>query len=116
MGEERRFRSHFQVVGERRRQRIHDDRRLYRARSPAQFWRSKKNGPQAIGRSRGGLTTKIHALVDALGNPVELMLTPGQAHDLACAEPLIDNVDPRALLADKAYDADLLIDTLDRRQ
>src|SRR2546428_7529722 len=38
--------------------------------------------PQAIGRSRGGLTTKIHALVDALGNPVELMLTPGQAHDL----------------------------------
>src|SRR5580692_1859708 len=71
-----RFRSHFQVVGDRRRQRIHDDRHLYRARSPAQFWRSKKNGPQAIGRSRGGLTTKIHALVDALGNPVELMLTP----------------------------------------
>ncbi len=34
----------------------------------------EKNGPQAIGRSRGGLTTKIHALVDALGNPVELML------------------------------------------
>src|ERR1700726_1014582 len=67
MGEERRFRSHFQVVGERRRQRIHDDRRLYRARSPAQCWRSKKNIPQAIGRSRGGLTTKIHALVDALG-------------------------------------------------
>src|SRR3981189_561177 len=53
-----RFRSHFQVVGERRRQRIHDDRRLYRARSSAQCWRSKKNGPQAIGRSRGGLTTK----------------------------------------------------------
>src|ERR1700733_10491654 len=89
MGEERRFRSHFQVVGERRRQRIHDDRRLYRARSPAQCWRSKKNGPQAIGRSRGGLTTKIHALVDALGNPVELMLTPGQDHDLTCAEPLM---------------------------
>jgi transposase len=44
------------------------------------------------------------------------MLTPGQAHDLACAEPLIENVDPRALLADKAYDADLLIDTLKRRE
>jgi hypothetical protein len=38
----------------------------------------EKNGSQAIGRSRGGLTPKIHALVDALGNPVELMLTPGQ--------------------------------------
>jgi transposase len=58
----------------------------------------EKNGPQAIGRSRGGLTTKIHALVDALGNPVELMLTPGQDHDLTCAEPLIENADPRALL------------------
>src|SRR6202030_3704989 len=66
----------------------------------------KKNGAQAIGRSRGGLTTKIHALVDALGNPVELMLTPGQDHDLTCAEPLIENADPEALISDKAYDAD----------
>ena len=76
---------------------------------------AQKNGEQAIGRSRGGLTTKIHALVDALGNPVELMLTPGQAHDLACAEPLLENVDPDALLGDKAYDADSLIDTLAQR-
>ena len=43
------------------------------------------------------------------------MLTPGQAHDLACAEPLIDNADPDALLGDKAYDADLFIDTLTER-
>ena len=76
---------------------------------------ARKNGPQAIGRSRGGLTTKIHALVDALGNPVALILTPGQAHDLACAEPLIDNADPDALLADKAYDANSSIDTLTQR-
>lgn len=75
----------------------------------------EKNGEQAIGRSRGGLTTKIHALIDALGNPVGLMLTPGQAHDLACAEPLLDSVDPQALTGDKAYDADALIDTLNRR-
>ncbi len=44
------------------------------------------------------------------------MLTPGQAHDLACAEPLIENVDPGALIADKAYDADALVDTLNRRE
>jgi transposase len=50
-----------------------------------------------------------------LGNPVELMLTPGQAHDLTCAEQLIDSADPGALLGDKAYDADSLIDTLNRR-
>ena len=43
------------------------------------------------------------------------MLTPGQAHDLACAEPLIDNADPDALLADKAYDANSFIDTLTQR-
>ena len=40
------------------------------------------------------------------------MLTPGQVHDLTCAEPLIDGADPGALLADKAYDADTLIETL----
>jgi transposase len=75
----------------------------------------EKNGAQAIGRSRGGLTTKIHALVDALGNPVELMLTPGQTHDLACAQPLIDGANPHALLGDKAYDSDQLIGSLTER-
>ena len=43
------------------------------------------------------------------------MLTPGEAHDLACAEPLIENVDPDALIGDKAYDADSFIDTLTER-
>ena len=61
------------------------------------------------------MTTKVHALVDALGNPVNLMLTSGQDHDLTCAQPLLENVDPDALLADKAYDADALIDTLNQR-
>lgn len=75
----------------------------------------KDNGPQAIGRSRGGLTTKIHALVDALGNPANLILTAGQTHDLACAEDLIEHVDPGAMLADKAYDADTLIEKLKHR-
>jgi transposase len=51
-----------------------------------------------------------------LGNPVKLMLTPGQAHDLTCAEALIENADPEALLADKAYDADSFVDTLASRE
>ena len=71
-----------------------------------------KNGNQAIARSWGGLSTKIHALVDALGNPVELMLSPGQANDLTCAEPLLENSDPAALIGDKAYDADAFIQAL----
>jgi len=62
------------------------------------------------------LTTKIHAIVDALGNPANLMLTAGQIHDLACAEELIENLDPEALIGDKAYDADALVDTLARRE
>ena len=61
------------------------------------------------------MTTKIHALVDALGNPVELMLTPGQVNDLTCAQPLLEDVDPGALIGDKAYDADSLIETLSER-
>jgi transposase len=62
------------------------------------------------------LTTKIHALVDALGNPANLMLTAGQIHDLACAQGLIENADPEALIADKAYDGDSLIDSLAERE
>jgi transposase len=61
------------------------------------------------------LSTKIHALVDALGNPFKLMLTPGQAHDLIAAQPLLETADPRALIGDKAYDADALIEMLDSR-
>ena len=43
------------------------------------------------------------------------MLTPGQAHDLTCAEPLLEAVDPGALLGDKAFDSDPFIDALERR-
>jgi len=61
------------------------------------------------------LTTKIHALVDALGNPVAFSLTPGQASDLSQAEPLLEDFTPEAFLADKAYDADRLILALETR-
>lgn len=44
------------------------------------------------------------------------MLTPGQAHDLACAEPLIDNADPQALIGDKGYDADRFVEILAERR
>jgi transposase len=50
-----------------------------------------------------------------LGNPVELMLTPDQAHDLTCAQPLLENADPDALIGDKAYDADPFVSILTER-
>jgi transposase len=69
-----------------------------------------------MGRSRGGLTTKIHALVDAEGRPVELDLSAGQAHDSTQAEDLLDLLGEGAiLLADKAYDTNALRDLADKR-
>jgi hypothetical protein len=63
---------------------------------------------QAIGRSRGRLTTKIVALVDALGNLARFVLLPGQRHDSIGTEPLIQDIDLEALIADKAFDNDKL--------
>ena len=62
-----------------------------------------------MGRSRGGLTTKIHALVDAEGRPIRIALTPGQAHDGTAAEGLLADLKPSVtLLADKAYDSNAI--------
>jgi len=66
----------------------------------------KKDDDYAIGRSKGGLSTKIHALVDALGNPLSFFLTPGQTHDLAGADALLPQMAADLLIADKAFDAD----------
>jgi transposase len=66
-----------------------------------------------MGRSRGGLTTKIHALVDANGLPHVLKLTAGQAHDGRSAVDMLDALGPgQILLADRAYDSDALRQTL----
>lgn len=69
-----------------------------------------------MGRSRGGLTTKIHALVDAEGLPIALKLTEGQAHDGRSARDMLDAlVDGQTLLADRAYDSDELRQSLRER-
>ena len=52
------------------------------------------------------MSTKIHALVDALGNPLGFFLTGGQAHDLAGADELLPSMQADTLIADKAFDAD----------
>ena len=62
-----------------------------------------------MGRSRGGLTTKIHALVDGNGLPVALKLTEGQANDGKSAADMLGGLgDGQILLADRAYDSDAL--------
>lgn len=61
------------------------------------------------------MTTKIVALVDALGNLVRFVLLPGQAHDLVGVKPLIQGVEFDMFLGDKAFDADWLRAELDDR-
>jgi len=67
----------------------------------------KKGGPDnAIGRSRGGLSTKINAAVDQAGMPIGIVLSQGQASDKTIAPVLIEQLEPgRDLIADRGYDA-----------
>ena len=75
---------------------------------------AEKGGPrdQALGRSRGGLTTKIHTLTDALGRPLRLILSPGQAGDITTAPALLAGLRAGGVIADKAYDSNDLRDLI----
>ena len=64
---------------------------------------------QALGRSRGGFSTKIHLMVDALGNPLDFILTAGQVNDITQAPALLQNHRADYVIADKGYDADAFI-------
>src|SRR5262245_28424247 len=92
-----------------------DDRHNHRASTPACRRRAQgKRGAdaQGLGRSRGGLSTKIHAAGDALGNPVRLIGSPGQRNDIAFAHDLIDGFAADVTIADKGYDADHLCERI----
>lgn len=69
----------------------------------------RKKGEQALGRSRGGLTTKIHACVEGLGQLANFILTGGQVNDVTQAKALIEEIMPGSVSADKAYDSDDLL-------
>ena len=75
----------------------------------------KKSGDQteqALGRSRGGFSTKIHLTVDALGNPLRLCLTAGQRHDITQALVLVEGFDFERLIADRGYASQEFVDWL----
>lgn len=65
-----------------------------------------------MGRSRGGLTTKIHLLADTFGRPLRLLLTPGQAADITSAPALLDGMKATGVIADKGYDGNALRESL----
>lgn len=72
------------------------------------MWRVKKKGKQAIGRSKGGLTTKIHMLAASAKKAVEFILSPGQDHDAPLGRLLLETVGKQdtltPLLMDRAYE------------
>jgi transposase len=69
----------------------------------------KKTSRECIGRSRGGPSTKIHVLVDALGNPIKVQLTEGQVHDVTQAPQLLEGVTSTFVVADKGYDSNAIV-------
>ena len=71
---------------------------------------ARGGGEEDLGRSRGGLTTKIHALVDGLGRPLCFLLTPGQAADCRQARSLLEGLSFGRLIGDRGYDTDELRD------
>jgi transposase len=83
-----------------------DDRLHARQGAPLSLGRKKGEQNQAIGRSRGGRNTKIHAIADAKGRLLSILLTGGQAHDCPPAQRLIRrNKAAKKLLGDRAYDS-----------
>ena len=72
----------------------------------------EKTEGKAVGRSKGGINTKLHAVVDGLGNPLAFLLSPGNDHDSKHAIPLLETVDIKGsnILGDKAYGAKAIRD------
>ncbi|MFT8781502.1 MAG: IS5 family transposase [Acetobacter orientalis] len=94
-----------------------DDRQHCRACASACGWcetRQRGADAQALGRSRGGLSTKIHIATDGLGNPVRMLFTLGQRADVTQGEALIDGIAADIVIADKGHDADRLVETIEK--
>lgn len=71
---------------------------------------------QAIGRTKGGINTKLAAVVDADGRAVKLTLAPGQQHDLRAVAPLISILRHKHVVADRGFDADTFHAILERNR
>ena len=89
------------------------DRQLRHSCPPACGWGKKGDfdnyDDHALGRSKGGFSSKIHVIVDALGYPVDFDLTAGQKADCTQAKPLIEDKTFENLLGDKAYDSNEIV-------
>ena len=103
-------------VQEGRQPRLEHGRRFLLEGTPGCGWWKRVAQSQCIGRSRGGLTTKIHALVDSLGRPLHVHLTAGNIHDVSEAPTLIAAAQGKSFIADKGYDSNAVVDTIKQRR
>lgn len=69
---------------------------------------------QALGRSRGGFSSKIHVITDGLGNPLRAILTPGQSADITQGPKLIEGFKPDNIPADKGYDSQAFVQLIEK--
>jgi len=88
------------------------DSTIVRAHSSAAGYKKDSGTSQALGRSKGGLTTKIHRVCEALGGTLKFTLTPGQHNDMTQASELVASTQRAFVIADKAYDSQKLIDQI----
>ena len=85
------------------------DATIVRSHPCAAGYKKSSQDQEALGRSKGGFTTKIHAVVDALGQALRFKLTGGQRHDVTQASELLDGFKGANVLGDKGYDSQKLI-------
>src|SRR5690606_15945958 len=107
--------AHLRGNGRRCGLRIPDCRFNHHPRPPACGGRKKGAEDQALGRSRGGLSTKIHMAVRGLGCPIRFTLTADQKGDAPQADALIEGLPADIVMADAAYDSDRLRDAIAKK-
>lgn len=78
--------------------------------------KNHEHDDEGLGRSRGGLSSKIHCVADGLGNPVDFILTGGEVHDSVCADDLLGDKNADFVVADKAYDRSKILEKIEQMQ
>ena len=93
------------------------DSTIVRAHQHAAGVKGGNQSQEALGRSRGGFSTKVHLRTNAKGDPLTFDVTPGEAHEVKGYDALMElhDIDPDRLLGDKGYDSDEIRDDLTDR-
>lgn len=91
------------------------DATIVRVHPCAAGYEQGQHDREALGGSKGGFTTKVHAVVDALGQALKFSLTPGQRHDITQAGYLIEGFENSNVIADKGYDSKSFIEQIERQ-